>query len=133
VRDALDRAAAACDLEVAVLCHLSHAYPDGASLYFTMFWPLRRDREVSDWRELKRAATGALLEAGGTLSHHHGVGTMHAPFLTREIGEPGVAALRAASRALDPEGILNPGVLLVDDPGFSRSDTGPRTPGREGA
>jgi hypothetical protein len=58
---------------------------------------------------------------------------MHAPFLPQEIGEPGVAVLRAAVRALDPEGILNPGVLLVDDPGFNRSDPGPRSPGREGA
>jgi alkyldihydroxyacetonephosphate synthase len=128
VRAALDRAAAACGLGLVQLCHLSHAYPDGASLYFTIVWPLRRDRELSDWRELKRAATSALLSAGGTLSHHHGVGTMHAPFLGLEIGAPGIAALRAAARALDPEGILNPGVLLVADPGLSRSDPGPRTP-----
>jgi alkyldihydroxyacetonephosphate synthase len=126
VREALQGAAAACGFGLAALCHLSHAYPDGASLYFTVFWPLRRDREVSDWRELKRAATAALLGARGTLSHHHGVGTMHAPFLTEEIGAPGVAALRAAAHALDPEGILNPGVLLVDDSAARATGHGPR-------
>ena len=132
VSGALERAAAGCGFEVAVLCHVSHAYRDGASLYFTMLWPLRPGRELADWRELKRGATATLLAGGGTLSHHHGVGTMHAPFLPQEIGAPGVAVLRAATRALDPEGILNPGVLLVDEPPSRSPVPGPRSPERVG-
>jgi len=132
VRGALERAAAGRGFEIVLLCHVSHAYRDGASLYFTVFWPLRPGRELADWRELKRAATATLLAGGGTLSHHHGVGTMHAPFLPREIGAPGVAALRAAVRALDPDGVLNPGVLLVDEPLSRATDHGPRvTSGEE--
>jgi alkyldihydroxyacetonephosphate synthase len=123
VRESMQRAAEAQGFRVAVLCHLSHAYPDGASLYFTFLWPLRRGREVDQWGALKAAATEALLSAGGTISHHHGVGRMHAPYLEREIGREGVAALRALAAALDPRGILNPGVLLSRTP-----DTGHRTP-----
>ena len=67
---------------------------------------------VKRWAVLKRMATAAILEAGGTLSHHHGVGAWHAPWLQREIGERGVGILRAAAATLDPNGILNPNVLL---------------------
>jgi alkyldihydroxyacetonephosphate synthase len=115
VRDAMHRAAETHGFHVAVLCHLSHAYRDGASLYFTFLWPLRGGHEVDQWGALKAAATEALLDAGGTLSHHHGVGTMHAPYLEREIGREGVAALRALSHGLDPRGTLNPGVLLSEE------------------
>jgi alkyldihydroxyacetonephosphate synthase len=115
VSEALRAAGAAAGFGVAVLCHLSHAYRDGASLYFTLFWPLRSGSELAQWRALKGAAMDALLASGGTLSHHHGVGTMHAPYLAREIGAQGVAAVRALAAALDPRGTLNPGVLLIED------------------
>ncbi len=99
---------------VPVLCHVSHVYPDGASLYFTFFF--RRvpdpDAEIARWAVLKRAATEALVAAGGTLSHHHGAGCWHAPWYPREAGEAGVRLLAAAARELDPAGILNPHVLL---------------------
>ena len=114
VREAMIGAGERHGFRVAVLCHLSHAYRDGASLYFTFLWPLGRGAELSQWRELKTAATEALLAAGGTLSHHHGVGTMHARYLGREVGSSGVAALSALARELDPHGVLNPGVLLAD-------------------
>jgi alkyldihydroxyacetonephosphate synthase len=128
VREALLGAAAGLGVRVVVGCHLSHAYRDGASLYFTFFWPLARGREIAQWSAFKSAATEALLAAGGTLSHHHGVGTIHAPYLEREVGRTGVAALAALARELDPHGVLNPGVLLSRTP-----DPGPRTPGgREG-
>jgi alkyldihydroxyacetonephosphate synthase len=117
VREAMLGAGAQRGFRVAVLCHLSHAYRDGASLYFTVFWPLARGAELGQWRELKSAATEALLAAGGTLSHHHGVGTMHAPYLEREVGTTGVAALSALARELDPRGVLNPGVLLPEGGG----------------
>jgi alkyldihydroxyacetonephosphate synthase len=115
VRESMQRAAGGQGFRVAVLCHLSHAYPDGAALYFTFLWPLRRGHEVDQWSALKAAATEALLSAGGTVSHHHGVGKMHAPYLEREIGREGVAALRALSHELDPTGVLNPGVLLPEE------------------
>jgi alkyldihydroxyacetonephosphate synthase len=70
-----------------------------------------RDRELEQWRELKRATTDAILEAGGTLSHHHGVGLDHAPWLAREKGTLGISAIQALRRALDPDGIMNPGKL----------------------
>ena len=97
-----------------VLCHLSHPYPDGASLYFTFFFrcPADVDEAIARWSHLKRRATEALLEAGGTLTHHHGVGLWHAPWLDREVGTTGRKLLEAAARAADPEGILNPQVLL---------------------
>ena len=120
VGKALEEAAQGLGVRVATLCHLSHAYRDGASLYFTFFWPMAAGRELDQWAELKAAATEALLQAGGTLSHHHGVGSMHARYLEREIGECGVRALRALAGALDPEGILNPGVLVPRTTGIDR-------------
>jgi len=101
-------------VRVAILCHLSHAYRDGASLYFTFLWPLAHGAELAQWGALKRAATEALLTAGGTLSHHHGVGTIHAPYLAREVGRTGVAALSTLAQEIDPQGVLNPGVLLPE-------------------
>jgi alkyldihydroxyacetonephosphate synthase len=102
------------DEEVPVLCHVSHVYRDGASLYFTFFFPQRQDPEaaIEIWAVLKRLATGALTRAGGTVSHHHGAGSWHAPWYPREAGEAGVRLVAAAARELDPRGILNPHVLL---------------------
>ena len=94
-----------------VLCHISHVYETGASLYFTVAAP-EGDDPISRWREAKRAASEAIVAAGATITHHHGVGTDHQPWLAAEIGEVGVAVLRAAKAAVDPDGILNPGVLV---------------------
>lgn len=100
---------------VLAFAHLSHVYPDGASIYATYLF--RRssdpDRTLERWRRLKSAATEALLAHGGTISHQHGVGLDHAPYLGREKGAPGVAALEAALRSLDPPGMMNPGKLLA--------------------
>ncbi|MCX7894997.1 MAG: FAD-binding oxidoreductase [Thermoanaerobaculum sp.] len=114
VHRALTSRAQAMGVRVWTLCHLSHAYGDGASLYFTFFWALRRLREVEDWAQLKQAWVEAVLSLGGTLSHHHGVGRMHAPWLEREVGDQGAKLLRALARSVDPRGILNPGVLFPD-------------------
>jgi len=95
-----------------VMAHLSHSYPDGACLYFTLLYPLAADRALSQWAALKHAATEAIVGAGGTLSHHHGVGADHRPWLAGEIGEPGLAVLRGVRGALDPAGLMNPGKLL---------------------
>jgi len=97
-----------------VMCHISHVYENGASLYFTVVSAQGED-PVAHWTPAKHAANEAVLAAGGTISHHHGVGTDHRDWYVREAGPLGVAALRAVKRRLDPDGLLNPGVLLPTD------------------
>jgi alkyldihydroxyacetonephosphate synthase len=102
-----------------VLCHISHLYPTGASLYFT--WVARQERgaELDQWHAAKRAASEAIVAQRATITHHHAVGTDHKGYLEAEVGTLGVAALRAVKAQLDPAGILNPGKLLpgTDDIG----------------
>jgi alkyldihydroxyacetonephosphate synthase len=93
------------------MAHLSHAYRDGACLYFTVLYPADPTHPVAQWRHIKRQATRAVLDAGGTLTHHHGVGTDHAPWLADEKGSVGLGALRGVKERLDPEGLMNPGKL----------------------
>jgi alkyldihydroxyacetonephosphate synthase len=95
-----------------VFCHLSHAYPDGASLYFTFISRSRQGAEVEQWRQVKRAACEAIVGAGGTITHHHAVGRDHAPYMEAEVGSTGLDVLRAVKDQLDPAGIMNPGKLL---------------------
>ncbi len=90
--------------------HLSHIYPTGASLYFTVICPLADD-PVEQWRAAKQAATDALVASDATITHHHSVGRDHAPWLSSEIGSSGVELLRAIKAHLDPDDLLNPGVL----------------------
>ncbi|MEV0667702.1 FAD-binding oxidoreductase [Actinomadura luteofluorescens] len=94
-----------------VMCHISHVYPTGASLYFTVVSAQGED-PVEHWAAAKRAACDAIVAAGGTISHHHGVGTDHRDWYAREIGPLGAAVLRAVKDRVDPAGILNPGVLV---------------------
>lgn len=113
LRDTYDRVRAALTgvLGTAVIgTHLSHIYPTGASLYFTVIAALD-DEPISQWREAKRAATDAIVATRATITHHHAVGRDHAPWLTDEIGEQGVALLHAIKAHVDPEGLMNPGVL----------------------
>jgi alkyldihydroxyacetonephosphate synthase len=98
-----------------VFCHLSHAYADGASLYFTFISRARRGAELEQWAAVKRAACEAIVAHGGTITHHHAVGRDHAPYMEPEVGETGIAALRALKERLDPAGIMNPGKLLPFD------------------
>jgi alkyldihydroxyacetonephosphate synthase len=95
-----------------VFCHLSHAYADGASLYFTFISRARRGAEIEQWQAVKRAASEAIVATGGTISHHHAVGRDHAPYMEAEVGRTGVEVLRAVKEQLDPAGIMNPGKLL---------------------
>jgi alkyldihydroxyacetonephosphate synthase len=95
-----------------VTCRFTHVYPDGPAPYFTVLAPARRGEEVAQWQEAKRAASDAILQAGGTITHHHAVGRDHRPWYEAQRPEPFAAALRAAKAAVDPQGILNPGVLL---------------------
>ena len=94
-----------------VLCHVSHVYETGCSLYFTVAARQGED-PVAQWRIAKAAASDAMIAAGATITHHHAVGTDHKPWLAVEIGEVGVRVLRAVKAELDPAGILNPGVLI---------------------
>jgi alkyldihydroxyacetonephosphate synthase len=95
-----------------VFCHLSHAYADGASLYFTFISRARRGGELEQWATVKRAACEAIVAHGGTITHHHAVGRDHAPYMEAEVGRTGLDLLRAAKERLDPAGIMNPGKLL---------------------
>jgi alkyldihydroxyacetonephosphate synthase len=97
-----------------VFCHLSHAYADGASLYFTFISRARRGAELEQWAAVKRAACEAIVAHGGTITHHHAVGRDHAPYMEAEVGRSGVEVLRAVKEQLDPAGIMNPGKLLPD-------------------
>jgi alkyldihydroxyacetonephosphate synthase len=95
----------------AAMAHVSHSYADGACVYFVVIYPLAREDPLGQWRRIKHAATDAIMEAGGTLSHHHGVGIDHVPWLEREHGALGMSALKALKSAFDPAGIMNPGKL----------------------
>lgn len=97
-----------------VLCHISHVYETGASLYFTVICA-QSDDPVAQWRAAKRAASKAIADAGGTISHHHGVGTDHREAYATEIGPLAVEALRAVKHTLDPGNVMNPGILLPED------------------
>jgi alkyldihydroxyacetonephosphate synthase len=81
-------------------------------LYYTFLAPQRIGREIEQWESVKAAVTEAFLASGGALSHHHGIGSDHAPYLPRILGEDGLVVLRALKRELDPEGIMNPGKLM---------------------
>jgi alkyldihydroxyacetonephosphate synthase len=94
-----------------VLCHVSHVYETGCSLYFTVA-ARQGDDPLAQWLAAKAAASDAMIAAGATITHHHAVGTDHKPWLAREIGPVGVAMLRGLKDAVDPTGVLNPGVLI---------------------
>lgn len=114
-RGVVDRVRAAMGqegMDGVVMCHLSHAYPDGASLYFTVISSQGAAGGAASWPRVKSAALEAIAECGGTASHHHATGRDHVPSVEGELGELGVAALRAVKDELDPTGIMNPGKLL---------------------
>ncbi len=95
-----------------VMCHVSHLYRSGASLYFTFLARQQADAPLEQWHAAKDAASRAIVEHGGTITHHHAVGRDHAPYMQAEVGELGLELLRAAKQRLDPAGIMNPGKLL---------------------
>jgi alkyldihydroxyacetonephosphate synthase len=95
-----------------VSCRFTHVYPDGCAPYFTVLAPAIRGGEVEQWDEIKAAVSEALIDAGGTITHHHAVGRDHRPWYDRQRSAPFAAALRAAKAELDPAAMLNPGVLV---------------------
>lgn len=95
-----------------VSCRLTHVYPDGAAPYFTVLAPAKGGSEVAQWDEIKAAASEAIERGGGTITHHHAVGRDHRPWYDRQRPEPFAEALTAAKSAVDPNNLLNPGVLI---------------------
>ena len=116
VSDAIDQAIRETHTEPGgrgiVMCHISHSYLDGASLYFTFVFPMAQGAERDQWLRIKRAASDVIVANGGTISHHHGVGADHLPWMEAEKGALGLELLRGAKDRVDPSGILNPGKLL---------------------
>jgi alkyldihydroxyacetonephosphate synthase len=95
-----------------VSCRFTHVYPDGPAAYYTILAPARRGEELEQWRQIKQVAADAVIDGGGTITHHHAVGRDHRPWYDRQRPEPFAVALRGAKAALDPAGALNPGVLI---------------------
>lgn len=113
VRGAIERAIEEMGCHPLVISHVSHVYPQGASLYYTFLSERLPGQEIEQWRQIKEAATSSILEGGGALSHHHGVGLVHLPWMEREHGREGMKVLRALKGAVDPSGIMNPGKLII--------------------
>ena len=111
VDDALTRGFSDAGVKSYVMCHVSHIYPTGASLYFTVLAGIRSD-PLATWEPVKARVNDAIIGAGGTISHHHAVGRDHAPWLAEEIGDTGIRIITAIKRELDPAGILNPGAVI---------------------
>jgi alkyldihydroxyacetonephosphate synthase len=96
------------------MCHVSHLYETGASLYFTFLAGQKQGDELAQWQAVKEAASRAIVEGGGTITHHHAVGRDHRAWMLDEVGREGVQALRALKAELDPAAIMNPGKLLPE-------------------
>jgi alkyldihydroxyacetonephosphate synthase len=111
VTEALTTALSETGTPALVLCHISHVYPTGASLYFTVVAG-QRGNPIEQWRKAKTAASEAMVRCGATITHHHAVGADHRPWMRDEVGDLGIEVLRAVKAVLDPKGILNPGKLI---------------------
>jgi alkyldihydroxyacetonephosphate synthase len=101
-----------CDADGQVSCRFTYVYPDGPAVYFTVIAPARRGEELEQWAQVKRAVSEEIIAEGGTITHHHAVGRDHRPWYDLQRPEPFAAALRGAKVAVDPRGIMNPGVLI---------------------
>jgi len=95
-----------------VTCRFSHVYPDGPAPYYTFLGPGRKESQLEQRDEVKKAASDLLMKLGGTITHHHAVGRDHRPWYDTQRPDGFANALRAVKKALDPRGILNPGVLI---------------------
>jgi alkyldihydroxyacetonephosphate synthase len=115
IKTTMQQASSSVDRSILVFAHLSHIYRDGASIYVTFLFPRDPDPEkmLEGWREIKESASQTIIKAGGTISHQHGVGLDHAPYLEAEKGPLGMDTLNTVCRTFDPKGILNPGKLLM--------------------
>lgn len=95
-----------------VTCRFTHVYPDGCAPYYTFIGAVKRGSELEQWREIKAAAGDAIMQNGGTITHHHAVGRAHRPWYDKQRPQLFAQMLTAAKKAADPAGIMNPGVLL---------------------
>ena len=114
IESAIETALAPLGERVHVFTHLSHFYPDGASLYTTYLFRIAHDPDetLHRWQTVKSAASRAIVAQGATITHHHGVGLDNAPYLAAEKGEIGMQVLRDLCARFDPEGLMNPGKLV---------------------
>jgi alkyldihydroxyacetonephosphate synthase len=112
VMEATRRALDAVCGEGLLTCRFTHVYPDGPAPYFTILAPVRRGSELEQWAEIKAAASDAVIAGGGTITHHHAVGRDHRPWYDRQRPDAFASALAGAKSALDPAGLMNPGVLI---------------------
>lgn len=95
-------------------CHISHSYPEGASLYFTIIFPIDIKNPIDQWKNIKSAASDTILEVGGSISHHHGIGLDHKEWYLKMIGDEARKAYLQIKKSWDPKGILNPGKLFSE-------------------
>jgi alkyldihydroxyacetonephosphate synthase len=114
VTAALAEALNACGTPPLIGSQISHAYDTGASLTFTVLARALEGQEEAQWRAAKEAASAAIVRAGATISHHHGIGRDNAVWAQAELGELGVSSLRALKAHLDPFGVMNPGKLVAE-------------------
>ena len=116
IKNTMLQAASSIDQRMIIFAHLSHIYQEGASIYVTFLFPRapNPDDTLLNWRLLKETASQAIVDAGGTISHQHGVGVDHAPYLEAEKGPLGIETIKAVCRKFDPNGLLNPGKLLME-------------------
>jgi alkyldihydroxyacetonephosphate synthase len=114
IEAAITSAAAAFDEKVHIFTHLSHVYPTGSSIYTTFLFRLAQqpDETLARWQAMKSAASQAIIGMGATITHHHGVGMDHLPYLVAEKGVLGMAAIGDLCQKFDPQGIMNPGKLV---------------------
>ena len=105
------------DEKVLVFGHVSHVYSTGASIYITYIFKRSPDPDenLERWRMMKDAASHAIINSGGTISHHHGIGRDHSRYLSQEKGKVGVDLISNITQYFDPDGILNPGTLINSD------------------
>ena len=113
------------------MCHVSHLYRSGASLYFTFLARQETADPLEQWRAAKAAASDAIVANGGTITHHHAIGVDHAPWMPAEVGKLGLEALRSAKATLDPAGVMNPGKLFPGC-GAASSPAASARPGQAG-
>ena len=115
IESSLKNAMAQFDEQLHVFTHLSHMYATGCSIYTTYLFRLSADADenLERWDKMKTAASQAIVRHSGTISHQHGVGRDHRPYLEAEKGKLGIATLEALARQYDPVGVMNPGVLVT--------------------
>jgi alkyldihydroxyacetonephosphate synthase len=115
IEQAINNALAAFNERSHIFTHLSHLYPHGSSIYTTYLFRLADDpaETLSRWQAMKTAASKAIVAQGGTISHQHGIGVDHLPYLEAEKGKLGLAAIDSLCKCFDPDGMMNPGKLIT--------------------